>query len=193
MGNRDYLLVFILSLTLLTTLSRCTSALISPADPQPTEQIKAPKHSATKGLPDLITSQPTGSPFNDISDIPAPKPSQTFPAELEPIETPHFKLVSGEVPVDLLDEIIADLVIRTGVAREDIQVVEAEAVVWSDGSLGCPKPGEFYIQILVNGYWVVLQVEGIAHDYRASDGGHFTLCARGGNLPIIPPSSSPSN
>ncbi len=57
------------------------------------------------------------------------------------------------------------------VLRREITVTRAEAVVWNDGSLGCPKPGEFYIQMLINGYWVVLEVEGIEYDYRVSDKG----------------------
>ena len=70
-------------------------------------------------------------------------------------------------------------------------MVRAEAVVWNDGSLGCPQPGEFYIQILVNGYWVISQVEGVEYDYRANDSGFFTLCEGIGELPISPPGTDP--
>jgi hypothetical protein len=59
--------------------------------------------------------------------------------------------------------------------------------VWNDGSLGCPQPGEFYIQILINGHWVVLQVEGVEYDYRVSDSGHFILCEGKGMPPITTP------
>lgn len=162
MRSRDSLLVFLLSLTLLTTLTGCTNALTTPADPQPSEQIKIPI--------------PTETLFIENPDTLVPKPSQTLPAELVPVEPPNLTPMGGEVPEELLEEIIADLVQRTGANPEDIQVAKAEAVVWNDGSLGCPKPGEFYIQILINGYWVVLQVESDVYDYRASDSGGFTLC-----------------
>ena len=63
-------------------------------------------------------------------------------------------------------------------------MVRAEAVLWNNGSLGCPKPGEFYIQIMINGYWVVLKVEGVEYDYRVSDKGSFKLC-EGENMPPV--------
>jgi hypothetical protein len=123
-------------------------------------------------------------------------PTSAIPSETEVDETPDgseqrhqqtLAPVSGEVPEEIMDQIIADLVERTGADREVIQVIRSEARVWNDGSLGCPKPGEFYIQMLINGYWVVLKVEGTSYDYRVSDKGYFTLCEGRGELPISPP------
>jgi hypothetical protein len=94
--------------------------------------------------------------------------------------------VTGEVPADLLDEIRADLAQRLGVGREAITVARAEAVTWSDGSLGCPQPGVMYTQALVEGYWVVLEAGGVQYDYRVGERGSFSLCrgpASGGGLP----------
>jgi hypothetical protein len=128
---------------------------------------------------------------NSISDQPSqgdktgPEPAITeessAAAEGEPgntpiTEIPEDKPVTGEVPPEILEAITADLIKQTGAARQDIRVVRSEAVVWNDGSLGCPQPGEVYIQILVAGYWVVVQVEGVEYDYRVSDSNHFKLC-----------------
>ena len=115
------------------------------------------------------------------------RPAQTPPPGLERVEITPLEPVTGEVPTEIMEQIIADLVERTGEGRGDIQVIRAEAVLWNDGALGCPKPGEFYIQMLINGYWVVLEVEGIEYDYRVSDKGYFTLCEGKGGLPITPP------
>lgn len=169
MRSRDYLLVFMLSLTFLTTLIGCTSALTSPAAPQPTEQINAPI--------------PTNTLFIESPDTLAPKPSLIPPSILTPVEPPNLQPETDEVPEELLEEIFADLIQRTGAGREDIQVVKTEAVVWNDGSLGCPKNGEVYIQILINGYWVILEVEGVEYDYRVSGIGHFNLCEGSEKLP----------
>jgi hypothetical protein len=114
------------------------------------------------------------------------RPEPTLPGGLERIPTQESEPVVGEVPGELLSEIIADLAKDTGAEREAIKVVRAEAVVWNDGSLGCPKPGEFYIQMLVSGYWVVLEVDGIEYDYRANDAGYFSLC-EGKGVPPMPP------
>lgn len=162
MRFRDYLLVFMLSLTILTTLTGCANALPTPAAPQPTEQIKSPK--------------PTNPTFSESTETLVPKSSSTPPSILTPVESPNLQPEFDEVPEELLEDIFSDLVQRTDSNREDIQVVKAEAVLWKDGSLGCPKKGEVYIQILINGYWVVLQVENVEYDYRGSDSGSFKLC-----------------
>ena len=99
----------------------------------------------------------------------------------DPIDTPLAAAVTspgvtGEVPADLLDAIVADLVQRETLLREDIEVERAESAVWPDGALGCPRPGEMYTHALVPGYWVVLRVGHKQFDYRASDTGHYRLC-----------------
>jgi hypothetical protein len=40
--------------------------------------------------------------------------------------------------------------------------------------------------MMINGYWVVLEVEGMEYDYRASDAGHFALCEGASMPPNIP-------
>lgn len=93
------------------------------------------------------------------------------------------KPVTGEVPADLLSAIKADLARRRKAPVEDIEVLRAQAVLWRDGSLGCPKPGQMYTQALVNGYWVILGLHGKEWDYRAGSK-HFALCKRGGQPPL---------
>ena len=92
--------------------------------------------------------------------------------------------VTGEVPPGLLDAIKADLAGREEAAVGDIRVVRAQAVVWRDGSLGCPEPGMMYTQALVDGYWVVLALHGKEWDYRAGSREHFMLCERKGKPPL---------
>lgn len=84
--------------------------------------------------------------------------------------------VVGEVPAALQAQLLADLEQRTGAQRSAFVLVRAEAVIWNDGSLGCPKPGEVYIQALVNGYWVVYRIGEREYDYRAAENGVFFLC-----------------
>jgi hypothetical protein len=95
-------------------------------------------------------------------------------------------MTRGEVPEELLQDIINDLVARTGADPESIEVQRAEAVVWRDGSLGCPRPGMMYTQALVDGYWVVLGYDGEAYDYRANSGGYFALCEESLSLRSAP-------
>ena len=136
------------------------------------------------------TPAPIEMPAEETPDRDELRPTQPLPGGLETVEIPTSVPVAGEVPEEILSEIIADLVERSGAKRVDIQVVRAEAVVWNDGALGCPQPGEFYIQVLINGYWVVLEVNGVVYDYRVSDKGSFKLCESGNPIlkftPVMP-------
>lgn len=66
---------------------------------------------------------------------------------------------------------------ETGVQPDEIRIVTAEAVTWSDGSLGCPEEGQMYTQALVPGYRVVVDVAGEEIAYHASEAGDFRACA----------------
>ncbi len=87
-----------------------------------------------------------------------------------------------------MEVILTDFGERTDAKAADIKIVRAEAVVWNDGSMGCPKPGEVFIQMMISGYWMMLEVEGVEYDYRVSDKGRFKLC-EGNNRP---PNNTPA-
>jgi hypothetical protein len=69
-----------------------------------------------------------------------------------------------------------DAIRRSGADPSVVRLIRDEAVIWSDGSLGCPLLGEFYTQALVPGYWIVFDVAGRKFDYRSDGRGRFRLC-----------------
>lgn len=85
--------------------------------------------------------------------------------------------VTGEAPPDLVQRIRQDLATRTGADPSKLKVVRDQSVTWNDGSLGCPEPGQEYLQMLVPGYWIVIAVDGREYDYRCDGKGQFRLCA----------------
>lgn len=108
-----------------------------------------------------------------------------MPERVTPEEFSEDTPITGEVPAGLIEKILSDLAQKIGVDKSTIQVIRSEAMIWNDGSLGCPKPGEFYTQALVNGYRVVLKAGEKEYDYRASESGYFFLC-EGGFVPKSP-------
>ena len=80
-----------------------------------------------------------------------------------------------DVPAALLDQIRADAAERAGVAPSEVRVISSSTQTWNDGSLGCPKPGEFYIQMLVDGFQVLVQAGDRTFDYHTSRH-NFRLC-----------------
>jgi hypothetical protein len=100
-------------------------------------------------------------------------------ASPSPSPTPGATGEVGEVPPELLEAVVQDAQSRTGADPSQITVVSATSVTWSDGSLGCPEPGQMYTQALVPGYQVVLRAGDEVLDYHASQRGAFVLCPPG--------------
>jgi hypothetical protein len=115
-------------------------------------------------------------------DLTQPTPGATNQRTTEP---PASLPPAGPVPAELFAEIAAEAAALAGVPAGDLAVGRAEAVVWSDGSLGCPERDQQYTQALVDGYWVVLVAGGQEYDFRASERGEFKLCPPGQGRPPV--------
>jgi hypothetical protein len=71
---------------------------------------------------------------------------------------------------------VADLASAEGVGLGDVEVVTAQEVTWSDGSLGCPQAGMMYTQALVPGYRIVLTVGSDEVAYHGAEGAVPARC-----------------
>ena len=85
---------------------------------------------------------------------------------------------------------LADAAQRTGFEPGALKVLSAEAVTWSDGSLGCPQPGMMYTQALVPGYRVRIQAGEHVLDYHAGRSGQPALCRAERSLEPAPTDAS---
>lgn len=120
------------------------------------------------------------------SSSPSSTPSRTQQPDLEDTMTPSGEPSSGpgssssrpqrEVAHNTISAAVADLSGRLGVDHQRIDVVSAERVTWRDGSLGCPQPGMFYTQALVEGSRVILESGGRRYDYHSGGGRDPFLC-----------------
>lgn len=70
----------------------------------------------------------------------------------------------------------ADAVARWRLRADAALDVRVEAVVWPDGSLGCPQPGLSYTQALVPGWRLLLRHQDRVAVYHASQRGQWLLC-----------------
>ena len=82
----------------------------------------------------------------------------------------------ASLPAAIIDPIVADAAARLAVDPSAVKIVAAEARTFSDGSLGCPRPGEMYTQAIVDGYQVIVEGDGRQLDYRGSGPGRFRIC-----------------
>lgn len=119
---------------------------------------------ACQSAPDPSPTEPGGGASS------RPPFQTTTPGAIAPSGTPT------DVPEARWSAIEADLTAR-GVA-EAPTLVSAEAVTFTDGSLGCPDPGMSYTQALVDGMRVVVTADGATYDYRFGSGDEPHLCER---------------
>ncbi len=130
-----------------------------------------------------MPAAPSGSPSPlaaPDSPLPAGANRLETPASLPPASLSAGQPVSANgIPGELLNSVLDDAAQRLGAAPDTLVVTRAEATTWSDGSLGCPEPGMFYTQALVDGYWIVVEAGGQTLDYRTQSNGFFRLCERG--------------
>lgn len=105
----------------------------------------------------------------------SPRPSISVPP-MDAVPSDDEEPMTGEVPEDLLADILAEAASQAGVDPSAVEVIVAEEVTWSDGSLGCPEEGMSYTQALVPGYRVVVDVDGEELNFHASQRGGFQLC-----------------
>ena len=139
------------SMLVIGLISGCAAPAISPGG-------------SNAGEPDATSTAPssTRAPF----DIASPLPTESA------IDVPDG------VPAAIWPLIVEALEAETdrSIDASDVELVSVEAVTWNDGSLGCGKPGEVYTQALVDGFRVVVEVDGHEYDYRVPQDGEPRLC-----------------
>ncbi len=87
----------------------------------------------------------------------------------------------------MVDRVKAALADQLSVKGETIQLALAQAVIWPDASLGCPRPGTDYIQVQTPGFVISLQAGGETYLFHTDQTSNYVLCPAGeGPFPEIP-------
>jgi hypothetical protein len=120
-----------------------------------------PGEPSTSGPPSTTPSPSTAPPSFSVKPSPSPPLSTTARSTLP--GTP----IDATLPVVVAA--VEDLAGRLGIEPDAVTVIDASAVTWPDGSLGCPEPGMMYTQVLVDGMLVVLEADGRQYEYHGGD------------------------
>src|SRR3989339_597474 len=86
-------------------------------------------------------------------------------------ELTRFKLNPGKnilTETELKSRAQKDLAEKLKTRESNIVLVKSEAVTWNDGSLGCPKEGMVYTQVLTEGYRFVFKYNGKEYSYHSN-------------------------
>jgi hypothetical protein len=73
---------------------------------------------------------------------------------------------------------LGDAAAHLGVSPADLKVDLVEPRQWGDTSLGCPKPGQMYAQVVTPGFVVVISGAGKQLEYHADTRGQVVLCQK---------------
>lgn len=95
---------------------------------------------------------------NNKTVIPTPTPKETI---INPAQT-------NAVREKVVNLAIEDLISTENFKKEDIKIKSVSKREWPDASLGCPKPGSFYAQVITPGYQIILEADQKSYSYHTS-------------------------
>lgn len=61
-----------------------------------------------------------------------------------------------------------DLVKLLAVDKDKITVKSAEKIIWPNSALGYPQEGHYYLQVLTDGYKIILDYNGKDYEYHTN-------------------------
>ncbi len=111
-----------------------------------------------------IPAPATPTPERTVSESPLAPPLTPTPAPTEqtsPLPDPDTSPL--QPPVSKTEDVVAAaqayLAEELSVDLDRIEAVSVEPVEWPDTSLGCPEPGEAYLQVITPGYRIILEAD----------------------------------
>ena len=135
-----------------------------------------------------VVVQPTASPTGVASGTATPSttpaaaitPLPTIPSTSTPSAQATSRPSATETIPNVPDNVVlaarAALAQRLNTDPASIRLVGTEKVDWPDGSLGCPKLGVMYIQVVTPGYKLVLLSGSRTYEYHTDLAGHVVSC-----------------
>ncbi|MDH3747881.1 MAG: hypothetical protein OER97_06705 [Gammaproteobacteria bacterium] len=105
--------------------------------------------------------------------------SATGSADQMPKTESSKPMSDGEQGMEVDEQVLIarqKLAERLGVDLSAIMIDTVRQVHWSDGAVGCPKPGMMYTQAIVPGVLILLRADGEVHRYHAALGRPPSYC-----------------
>jgi hypothetical protein len=75
-----------------------------------------------------------------------------------------------------VDAALSDAAAHLGVGRDVLRVTQVEPHQWPDASLGCPRPGILYSQVVTPGYLVIVNGSDKQLEYHTDARARVVLC-----------------
>jgi hypothetical protein len=110
---------------------------------------------------------------------PSPVPPSATP--LPPSASPVTDILPGSNAnpdaQPAIDAALLDAATQLSIGKDQLRVDQVDAHKWPDSSLGCPRPGMMYSQIVTPGFLIVItSASGKRLEYHTDAGAHVVLC-----------------
>jgi hypothetical protein len=117
----------------------------------------------------LVVTLPACAADPPLTGVAPPTRIPDAPAQPPQLNQPFERVSSAVVPAEIRKLVVADAALYLRVAESAVVIGRAERVVWSDGSLGCPREGMGYIQTTQRGFRIVAKTSSQELVYHTDD------------------------
>ncbi len=111
---------------------------------------------------------------------PPTRPDDTTPVQpAEAVSPAEEKMPEATISPEMqpmADKATGILAEALTVSPENVTILEVQRVEWRDASLGCPKPGMMYAQVITPGYLIKAQVNGETQMLHMNEAGRGVVC-----------------
>jgi hypothetical protein len=127
--------------------------------------------------------------LNSVTELPSPTTAPTAePTDVpEPTATAQPAADEAQTPNNPVQKVRKGVAESLGVSVEEVTVISAKAVTFSDSCLGAAAPGEMCLQVLTPGLIIVLDTPKGELTYHASKDGERFLPGSGEGI-VLPES-----
>jgi biopolymer transport protein ExbD len=159
------LLILIIYFIIIIPGTGCSPISVSiPSEKSPSASSQPTQTSTTTSVIPTLSANVTVDPVGTLISLPSLSVTES---------------VSVNPRTELLIQLVKkDLSQKTGIDIDNIFVIEVEAIIWPDGSLGCGIPGTDYLQAPTPGFQILLQANGQLFSYHTNESNYFILCTQ---------------
>jgi len=140
----------------------------------------------------LVLYAPTVTPL--IPTVAAVSASPLAPAYLPTTMPINLMHLETDLERQIASLALDDLASIWQIPAQEIQVIHVAHVFWNGIVSNCPEKAQDYSNRNVEGFWIVLSVEGVIYEYHTDEGTTIRLCAetpvqavRGDILTLVDP------
>lgn len=105
-----------------------------------------------------------------------PTESSTMEASVSTSSPSSTRMPPNDTAQKMVTLVTQHLAQQQAIPAEQIVLVDARPTVWSDASLGCPRPNVDYMPMETPGFRIVLETGGETYVYHTDETRRFVQC-----------------